>query len=128
MSDLQSTAKYREVTARMTGRMHSCAVCRKHKSLAGNTAQSIIGHSRLYRCAQCTANGVKAMRLKQAWAQLEFDMSKRGRCNEVSLETILQVRSLLGLDRTGIKWELPPSQAQCLAYQQPQHIAPLSKE
>lgn len=68
--------------------------------------QSIIGHYRLWQCAQCTANGADAMSLKQAWAQLEFDMSKRGRCNDVSLETILQVRALLGLDRTGIKRKL----------------------
>jgi hypothetical protein len=80
MSDSQSIAKYREVTARMTSRVHLCVVCRKR-----------------------TAKGADAMRLKQSWAQLEFDVSKRGRCKDVLLETILQVRALLGLDRNGIK-------------------------
>lgn len=60
---------------------------------------SVIVHRRRFSRAQCGADGVGPTRLTQAWAQLEFDVSKRGRSDEVELETILQVHAMLRLDR-----------------------------
>lgn len=84
--------RYREATSRMTGSTSTftCACCGQFKSLIGRTCHGKDGRRQLYKCAQCTAD------LAKAWAQLEFEIAKRGRA-AVPLENINQAWALLGL-------------------------------